>query len=475
MGDFKSNVALTKKLHFVKYIKETIWGPFLQSRNTGVSPGHCRARVAGAPGRRRGRCSHRLHVAVWGDSGQSSRPPGKVPAPGLTTPADRRYRNAPGLARGGKKNGTSASFPRPLLPSGAAGPALAAACSALSHLGAQRGSAGRADACPAEAGRSGRGPGARSCPGPPEAPRPCSPHLPGEAAANPPRPAPSRRRLRLGPPAPLGAAGSPRLRARARPLLPGAPAPRVPSPAAAARPCPKARFQVWPPRENGARNREPGARPSCSRWGGTCGEEGGARWTPAPRRTRTWSRDVPGMGTWSGRPRPVVLPSPPRSCRSVARLCSRGPRRPVSRPGRPRPPEGPVLCNCARGPGGAEEKDEWRPDPRPQPRPGACGPLSGSEGSGAGFRVVISAKASHLFPWPLQCFPQVCRLSGSGEAVIRRITHDPNGQFFGPLLTSFDWQKTLEGFRETYTLRYDLQNLLHKVSLEVRILSAIVT
>lgn len=70
----------------------------------------------------------------------------------------------------------------------------------------------------------------------------------------------SGRQHHSAPPAPRVSA-----RARARPLLPGAPAPRVPSPAAAARPCPKARFQVWPPRENGARNREPGARPSCSR------------------------------------------------------------------------------------------------------------------------------------------------------------------------------------------------------------------
>ncbi|XP_044790790.1 collagen alpha-1(X) chain-like [Bubalus bubalis] len=125
---------------------------------------------------------------------------------------------------------------------------------------------------------------------------------------------------------------------------------------------------------------EPGARPS-----GSGREEGGTRGTPAPRRTRTWSPDGPGLGTPNDRPRPAA--SPPRAPlrRGRPALCAPGRRGDRALGGR------------ARGPGGAEEKDERRADPCP-PRGLLSGPAVRERRFWSRIPVVVSVKASHLLP-----------------------------------------------------------------------------
>ncbi|CAI9164539.1 unnamed protein product [Rangifer tarandus platyrhynchus] len=122
---------------------------------------------------------------------------------------------------------------------------------------------------------------------------------------------------------------------------------------------------------------EPGARPSGSGRGGNGAEEGGARGTPAPRRTRTWSRDGSRLGTPSGRPRPAAsLPEP---------LSARGGQ--LSTPGAA---AGTVRWVAASG---AQVAPRRRTSdartfvlPASSARPAGRGQLPGSEGSGAGFR-----------------------------------------------------------------------------------------
>lgn len=136
----------------------------------------------------------------------------------------------------------------PFGPSEAPGSALTTACPALSHLRAQRGSIGQAP------WRKGAGLGASRAPAkswlvPGAAPRLL--HLPGEAAARPPRPAPSP----PPPPPPRAARTAGCLRPRERaPAPPRRPRPEGPLPRGGRAPSPKARFQVWPPRENGSRS-----------------------------------------------------------------------------------------------------------------------------------------------------------------------------------------------------------------------------
>lgn len=205
-----------------------------------------------------------------------------------------RTQKGPGFRYGGQNNCTVdrfqpgrlslSSFPK------APGIELAAACLALSHPRAQRGSAGRAETSQAGADGSGREPGARLCP--------CLPGLRVPAAALTRRSsrAPSTRRAiaplppprpRLGPLVPLGtvsSAGSPRARTRPRP---GAPAP--PRGAGAAQP----RGAV--PGVAAAGKRSPGSQALLARrWGIRAGRRRAL--TPAPSCTRTWDRDVPGWG-----------------------------------------------------------------------------------------------------------------------------------------------------------------------------------
>lgn len=218
------------------------------------------------------------------DSKQSPRSLEKLsPAPGLSTPqiTDTKRRRAwvwrqnTELWKGSNPPGSSPSrFPD------APGFKLATACFALSHLRAQRGSAGRARTSQAAPGRSGRELGARRCPRPPGLRIPAaaltrrSSRALSTRRAIAPSPPP---RPTLGPPVPFHAVPSARSPGARIRLLP-----RVP-----ASPC-------------GARAARPqGAVPGVAatgkwRWG----IRGGGRRlaTPARCRLRTWDRDVPGWG-----------------------------------------------------------------------------------------------------------------------------------------------------------------------------------
>ncbi|XP_055273011.1 myosin IC heavy chain-like [Moschus berezovskii] len=127
---------------------------------------------------------------------------------------------------------------------------------------------------------------------------------------------------------------------------------------------------------------DPGAGPSGSGRGGNGAEDGGARGT------RTWTVPAPGWG--------LRGPAPPRRLRSPAPL-RRGPPAPCA-PGRRGER---ALGGHARGPGGAEEKDERRADPCP-PRVlrAACrpGPALRERRFWSRIPVVVSVKASHLLP-----------------------------------------------------------------------------
>lgn len=222
------------------------------------------------------------------------------------------------------------------------------------------------------------------------APLPRSRHLPGEAAGRTrvQGSAPSHPRLRLPPlhrsappPAPSAHSAPPRLRPP-RPGQPNHPLPPRPEavfPVAAARPSPaqpnpKARLQVWPLRENGAAGR-PG--PLLHRWGVPQRRE--ARGGLPPPRTRTWV-----VGLWVAGPAPPFFPSrPPPLWRTAgggtlleglnlgsARIAGPRPKDkssteqspagltcPVAAgPGRPAPPKGPALYDCALGP---ERRWRW--------------------------------------------------------------------------------------------------------------------
>ena len=153
------------------------------------------------------------------------------------------------------------------------------------------------------------------------------------------------------------------------------PAPRVParararsSPAPPPRGSPPPRRPRGPAQRRGSRcglreKMEPGA--GSPEAGRAARAEVGPAWRreahgglPPPAAHAPGAVTSPAWGLGVAGPAPPSSPPRPARRRRVARLCSRGPRRPVSRPCSPRPPEGPALCNCARGPGGAEEKDE---------------------------------------------------------------------------------------------------------------------
>ena len=359
MGDLKCNVALRKKIKLCRVHQRNSLGPL-----SAVSEYRCVPQVIPAlerrePGEVGAAAASMLPSEETRDKARESRK--GLPASGLPAPADRRSRNALGPVCDRKRNGTAAGFPPAARPQ-------------------------RSSRVPAR----GRLPG----PLPPRgtkrdrrAGRP-SPSGSGQVEARTGRRSPPRLALGSVPPAPrtyqekqqralhaprhrASAAGSPRPRARA-----GS------SPAPPPRGSPPRRRPHGPAQRGGSRcglreKMEPGARPSGSGRGGNGAEEGGARGTPAPRRTRTWSHDGRGLGTPNDRPRPAA--SPPRAPLRRGRPAVCAPGRRGDR----------ALGGRARGPGGAEEKDERREDPCPPRvlRAACCtGQLSGSEGSGAGFR-----------------------------------------------------------------------------------------
>lgn len=165
-------------------------------------------------------------------------------------------------------------------PGSAPGFELAAACLALSHLRAQRGSAGRARTSQAAPGRSGRSPSARRCP-----------RLPGLrvlAAALTRR---SSRALSTR----RAIAPSPPPRPTLRTPVPFHAVPSAKSPGARIRLLPRVPASPCGARAARPRGTVPGVA-ATGRWRwGICGERRRLV-TPALCRIRTWDRDVPGWG-----------------------------------------------------------------------------------------------------------------------------------------------------------------------------------